>query len=193
MKKLNLALDPYLTKKYNLSRKQETFLKLYLQNGMSNVLECYREAYNNDNPNRATVAPMASKILQNQKIQACLSDHLKKANLLGDKEIVSTQDVVQVLAGILNKEDAADKDRIKAGEILLKHLNAFKEHNNSKASKQLHITSEKSPEQLISDMKKLTDDFSTTTPISLTITNLSDIIEEEEIDLDTEDTNFEEI
>jgi hypothetical protein len=183
-----LTLDPRIVARHGLNENQAKFLSYYMASGLKDALNAYRKAYDNDNPNERTIRPYASKILNQDKIQACLAEHIKIANFVGDREIVSTEEVLEVLKEILHKDDAENKDRIKAGEILLKHLNAFKEHNQAKAPKSLTITTNKSTEELISDIKQLSGDL-TQTPI-LETTNLSEIIDEDD---DEEDADYEEI
>jgi hypothetical protein len=184
------GLDQALVNKHRLTDKQARFVALYMAEGFTNSTQCYKEAYQVTNPKESTVKPLASKLLHSEKIQACLADHLKVANWVGDKEIVTTTEVLEVLKDILHKEDAENKDRIKAGEILLKHLNAFKDHNNSKASKQLNITTNKSTEDLMKELENLGGLVNNNTT-TLSITNIGDIIDDEEDD--DEDTDYEEI
>jgi hypothetical protein len=183
------GLDQALVNKHRLTDKQARFLALYMAEGFRNSTQCYKDAYEVTNPKESTVKPLASKVLNNPKIQACIADHLKVANWVGDKEIVTTTEVLEVLKDILHKEDAENKDRIKAGEILLKHLNAFKDHNTSKASKQLNITTNKSTEDLMKELENLGGLVNNNTT-TLSITNISEIIDEEE---DDEETDYEEI
>jgi hypothetical protein len=46
-------------------------------------------------------------------------------------------DVLKVISSILHDENAENKDRLKAGELLLKHHGAFEKHNVQKSSKSI--------------------------------------------------------
>jgi len=151
-------INHMLARKYGLSEQHIKMLSIYFNNGL-NMTDAYIRAFDKttDPAKRVMMGVSAARMFKSQRIQNYLTESMTEAN----KKIglITIDEVVSELVTILKKEDARDQDKIKAGELLLKHLNAFESHNKAKAPKQLVIqTVEKlSEQQIIEELKRLSD------------------------------------
>jgi hypothetical protein len=157
-------LDYFLVAKNRLTKKQVDFLKLWFKNGCHNT-NAYLEL--DPNVSKAHAAVYAGYILNSPAVQGYLYELSNRAMIDPQTEeaIITIPQIVQNLADITNSKDEKSADRIKAAEILLKHLNGFEAHNNSRATKVLAIINEKSDDELLSDIN------TTMKSLGLTITN----------------------
>jgi len=174
-------INHMLAAKYKLNERHIKMLEIYFSNGL-NMTDAYIRGYggNPDPARRLHEGVKANKVFKSKRIQNYLTESMSQAN----KKIglISIDEVVSELVTILKKDDARDQDKIKSAELLLKHLNAFENHNKGKAPKQLVIqTVEKlSEQQIIEELKRLSS------PIQVD-TNFDD----EQDDYDTEDGELE--
>ena len=142
-------------KKHRLTDKQAHFLTLYIRDGFKNVSKNYKIAYGHPLTPSTTNDRNSSKLLNTQKMQTVLAEIIHRKSG-GDKDARLTVDtILSTVETILKDETNKALDRIKAAEILLKHQNAFKQHNESKSSKILNIAMGRSKEELVEDIKNL--------------------------------------
>lgn len=151
-------IDDDIITKYKLNERQSDFIAHYLTNGHL-ISEAYHSVYNPtvefDTVHKPTLYSKASRLMATDKVKFAIADQIKRLNSRRGINVITIEEVLDILGGILQKEDAADKDKIRAGEILLKHLNAFKEHNNSKASKTMNIIAGRTTEELREHVQQL--------------------------------------
>lgn len=181
-------IDNKVMKKYMLNQNQGKFLTEYLKNGHK-VKEAYRSAYGSKvGENEPTLMAKASRLMGSPKIKMALADQIRYDNKNRGFEVVTIDEVLDVLGSILKRDDAADKDKIKAGELLLKHLNAFQEHNSSRASKSISIMTSRTTEQLKEDIIKMQQQV---LMIENNLISPSELIDEYEGDDDDDDDDDE--
>lgn len=157
-------LDYFLVAKNRLTKKQVEFLKLWFKNGCHNT-NAYLEL--DPTTTKGNAAVYAGYILNSPAVQGYFYELSNRAMIDPETEtaIITIPQIVQNLADITNSTTEKSSDRIKAAEILLKHLNGFEAHNNSRATKVLAIINEKSDDELLSDIN------TTMKSLGLTITN----------------------
>ena len=123
---------------FGFTELQAQFLEEYLSNGMR-ITEASKNAliavsgdkYKNETSPYFSMR--GSRILESPTVSAYLAKYLKKT------KAASVSEVLDVISSILHDEDADNKDRLKAGELLLKHHNAFDKHNQARAPKSLTL------------------------------------------------------
>jgi cysteinyl-tRNA synthetase len=74
----------------------------------------------------------ATNFLNSVSVSTYLSKHLNKP-----KSLTSLDDVLKVVSSIMNDEGEDSKNRLKAAELLMKHLGSFEKHNNQRAPKSI--------------------------------------------------------
>lgn len=156
-------LDAALVLKHKLSQKQQTFLEEWFNNG-HDQLAAYRRVTPQETQDRITPSTQrthASQIINSVKIQNYLADFSLKSSINPDTEepIITVREVIQSLADIIQSDTAKDSDKIKASEVVLKHLNAFSDHNSSKSPKILTYINNQSTDDLINEINLLQDEL----------------------------------
>jgi hypothetical protein len=155
-------LDPSLVLKHKLTIGQQNFLEEWMNNGHDQL-----EAYRVTNPSKLegrspiTIRTRASQLINSTKIQNYLRDFQYRAafNPETEEPIITVNDVVTELAKIIRSDVSKDSDRIKASEVVLKHLNAFSDHNSSRAPKILNYIQNQSTDELIDDIHAMQQDL----------------------------------
>ena len=165
---------------YGITPLQKTFIEEYLTNGM-NATKAAMVAIQTNSPetyekniNRKGYFSMrGAKMGESPTVKKYIFDHK------GIKAGVTVKEVIKVLETILHDEEEETKNRIKSAELLLKHLNGFRNHNESKAPKSLTVISNMSEKDIDRELEKL---------IGSPVTELpeAEVIEEDE---DEEDEN----
>jgi phage terminase small subunit len=159
--------NPALLAELELTDRERVFCEEYLSNGFNRNKSAFKAVNSSGAISKHPItngvywSQQAYKFLQIDRVKNYLKAHTEEMEIkLGNP--ISIDSVVEVLGDILHNDEATHKDRIKAGEILLKHLNAFSAHNESKASKQLTVINGMTPSQvddeLTQAMKKLSMD-----------------------------------
>jgi hypothetical protein len=124
---------------FGFTELQSYFLEEYLSNGMK-ITDAARQAMLSINQkyakeSNAYFSARGAKFLASPTVSAYLAKYLKKA------KAASVNEVLDVISSILHDEEAENKDRLKAGELLLKHHNAFDKHQQARANKSLTLNS----------------------------------------------------
>ena len=99
---------------------------------------------------------------------------------------VSINDVTKVLGELLHNTEIEPRDRIKAGEILLKHLGGFNKHQEARAPKQLTVINNLSPSEIDRELENIS--LSLSPPPKLSDEQIYDLEQEEY----TEDEEYDE-
>ena len=152
--------DKKLRSELELTDRENVFVTEYLSNGFNESHAAFKavNAFGQPSPHPQTDnfywKRQGYKFLRVQRVKDYIATHHKKTEIKLNKEI-TIESVVGVLDKILHTEDAENKDRIKAGEILLKYLNAFKPHNEAKAPKSLTIISNMTAGEIELEMAKM--------------------------------------
>jgi len=142
---------------FSLNTAQIIFLEEYLSNGMASTdaaREALKgsnyEAYKKNEDNRRYFSMRATSWLKTAGVAGYLAKMHKKSTA------ASVQEILSVMTSILHDDEAENKDRIKAGEIMLKHHNAFSKHQEAKSPKSLTINQikELSDKELEEELKK---------------------------------------
>lgn len=141
---------------YGITPLQKTFIEEYLTNGM-NATKAAMVAIQTNSPetyekniNRKGYFSMrGAKMGESPTVKKYIFDHK------GIKAGVTVKEVIKVLETILHDEDEETKNRIKSAELLLKHLDGFKKHNESKAPKSLTVISNMSEKDIDRELAKL--------------------------------------
>lgn len=149
--------DPFLQAAYELTEREKVFCDEYLAT-LDERLAAYKAVNltgQSKHPieNRDFWKREATKLFNIPRVKNYIDHHNKQAELKIGKP-VTIESVVEVLGEIMYDNTAENKDRIKAGEVLLKHLNGFEKHNNSKAPKQLTIINQMSEEDTKLELEK---------------------------------------
>lgn len=109
-------------KDYNLTDKQEKFLKLF-RKGLDP-----KEAARQAGYSEYTAHDVYRNILQSEGIQAALKDHANTSILKARQEILEYSDrAIEVVKEILDNNEVKEKDRLKAAEMLLNRSDELKE------------------------------------------------------------------
>lgn len=152
--------DKKLRSELELTDRENVFVEEYLSNGFDHAKAAFKavNAFGEPSPNGADEhyywQRQGHKFLRIQRVKDYIATHHKKTEIKLNK-VITIDSVVGVLDKILHTEDAENKDRIKAGEILLKYLNAFKPHNEAKAPKSLTIISNMTAGEIELEMAKM--------------------------------------
>src|SRR6478736_1362780 len=99
-----------------MNEKQKAFIEEYLING-NNATDAYQKAYPKSKYD--TARANGAKLLANTSIQAYLQS---KKQITAERNNISKDQIIAVIASIMNNNDARHNDRLKATEILLKAL-----------------------------------------------------------------------
>lgn len=152
--------DKKLRSELELTDRENVFVREYLSNGFNESNAAFEavNAFGEPSPYPKSDGfywkRQGHKFLRIQRVKDYIATHHKKVEIKLNK-VITIDSVVGVLDKILHTEDAENKDRIKAGEILLKYLNAFEKHETAKSPKQLTIISKMSPAEIEAEMAKM--------------------------------------
>ena len=171
-------LDFALASKHKLNYLQQNFLEEWLNNG-HDQLEAYRKV---ENPKKlegraeSTHRARAYQLMNSPRVQAYLEDFNMKImfNQESNEPIITVKDVVTRLADIIRSEDSKHSDVIKASEVVLKHLNAFSDHNSSKSTKILTYINNQTTDDLINEINAIQNDLLIESPKSKINNNIKD-------------------
>jgi hypothetical protein len=156
-------LDASLVLKNQLTKNQKAFLEEWFNNG-HNQMEAYIAVTPKEKlegRSKTTYRTMAHQLMSSTKIQNYLRDFsMKSAMQPGtDNPIITVTEVIQSLADIIKGADSKDSDKIKASELVLKHLNAFNDHNSSRSTKILTYINNQSTDDLINEINLLQEEL----------------------------------
>jgi hypothetical protein len=129
---------------FGLNLSQIVFLEEYLSNGMAST-DAMRQAlkvsspevYEKNKDNRRYFSMRASATLKTRGVEGYLAKIQEKST------VSSVTQVLQVVSSIMSDDEAENKDRLKAAELMLKHYNAFSKHQEAKAPKSLTVNAVK--------------------------------------------------
>jgi hypothetical protein len=156
------ALDYGLVKKYQLTQKQQKMLLSWFQNDC-NQITAFRSAFPEwcEGRKESVISGAASNLMNSTRIQSYLQEqHLKTAiDPETDEAYITIPELVKNLADIAKNEENKAGDRIKASEVLLKHLNGFEAHNSSRAPKMLTYISNQSDTDLLNEIHTLSQEL----------------------------------
>ena len=134
---------------------QKLFVEEYLSNGMEST-DAARQALTALKPDLANkdrryYSYRATNFLESTSVSTYLAKHLNKP-----KSMSNIDDVLKVISSILHDESAENKDRLKAGELLLKHHGAFEKHQTQRAPKSIVLNqiTEMSDKELEEQLRK---------------------------------------
>jgi hypothetical protein len=183
------ALDYGLVKKYQLTQKQQKMLLSWFQNDCNQVT-AFKSAFPEwcEGRKESVISGAASNLMNSTRIQSYLQEqHLKTAiDPETDEAYITIPELVKNLADIAKNEENKAGDRIKASEVLLKHLNGFEAHNSSRAPKMLTYISNQSDTDLLNEIHTLSQELLGAPTNFNNNENSSgeDYIEAEEIDIE---------
>ncbi|HBH12614.1 MAG TPA: hypothetical protein DDX29_05835 [Clostridiales bacterium] len=106
----------------NLTPKQESFSQLVVKYG--DYSKAYRESYNSENMKPETVWRKAKELVDNGKVTARI---VELQTELKDKNIADTKALLRFWTNSMNNTVLEMKDRLRASEMLAKHLGMFTE------------------------------------------------------------------
>lgn len=153
-----LADDPDLRAALELTPREQIFVDEYLENGFEKKKAAFKatNAFGEQSirpwSDGSYWTQQANKFLAIPRVQQYIDAHHRKAEIRIGQPI-TIESVVDVLNKILHKEEAEDRDRIKAAEVMLKHLNGFKSHNEAKAPKSLTVISSMSESEIAKELE----------------------------------------
>ena len=98
-----------------LTAKQEQFVQNIIQ-GMSQA-DAYRSAYPNQKMSDKTIHEAASRLMNNDKVVARLSE---LRNTLAKPSIMTAQERLEWLTDLIRSEEASNSDKLKALDIMNK-------------------------------------------------------------------------
>lgn len=153
-----LADDPDLKAALELTPREQIFVDEYLENGFDVKKAAFKAVNSIGEPSPrpwsdfAHWSSVGNKLLKIPRVQQYIDAHHRKAEIRIGQPI-TIESVVDVLNKILHKEEAEDRDRIKAAEVMLKHLNGFKSHNEAKAPKSLTVISSMSEGEIAKELE----------------------------------------
>jgi cysteinyl-tRNA synthetase len=115
---------------------QKLFVEEYLSNGMEST-DAARQALSALKPelankDRRYYSYRATNFLESAPVSNYLAKQLNKP-----KSLTSIEDILKVVSSIMNEEANEPKDRLKAAELLMKHLGSFEKHNTQRAPKSI--------------------------------------------------------
>jgi len=145
-------VDIELSDILDLNEEERTFVKYFLSGN--------EERYANELTSKELSIPLNIGYNRRIKVKQYIAISIKRANEVIKKKdgvsIITVTEVVEQLADMLYKEGGEEgRVRVKAGEILLKHLNGFSKHNESKSNKTLININSMSDEDLQERINKL--------------------------------------
>ncbi len=100
-----------------MNQKQALFVSEYLKTG--NATQAYMTAYGQ--MDEAAAAANASRLIRNDKVQKAIHEHQKK---MQTQTGITVEQVVKRIAKLADKA-ARDGDRLKALDMLMKHLGGY--------------------------------------------------------------------
>lgn len=168
---LKHSISDAQAKKYKLNEAQKIFLEIYLSNGMV-AYPAIKKSLELTSPtikdrDDRYYQMRASKMLESVAVVNYLDDWHKKR-----RTKISIDDVLNTVNDIMTNPDEDSKNRLKAAELLMKHLGGFAKNNEQKASKSLTIINNKSEKEIDEELRKV---------LTLPRNSTKDIIEVEEI------------
>jgi len=95
------------------------------------------------------------KLSSSQRVKDYLSSVDQQYDMAKLLKPITIENVVGVLHNLLHDESLEPKDRIKSGEILLKHLGGFKQHQEARAPKQLTIINNLTPAEIDKELENV--------------------------------------
>jgi hypothetical protein len=95
------------------------------------------------------------KLSSSQRVKDYLSSVDQQYDMAKLLKPITIENVVGVLHKLLHDESLEPKDRIKSGEILLKHLGGFKQHQEARAPKQLTIINNLTPAEIDKELENV--------------------------------------
>lgn len=153
-----LSDDPDLKAALELTKREQIFVDEYLENGFERKKAAFKatNAFGEQSvrpwSDNSYWTQQGNKFLAIPRIIQYIDAHHRKAEIRIGQSI-TIESVVDVLNKILHKEEAEDRDRIKAAEVMLKHLNGFKNHNEAKAPKTLTVISSMSEGEITKELE----------------------------------------
>jgi cysteinyl-tRNA synthetase len=140
---------------FRMTPLQKLFIEEYLSNGLQST-DAARQALTALKPelankDRRYYSYRATSFLESTPVSTYLAKNLNKP-----KSLTSIDDVLKVVSSIMNEESNEPKDRLKAAELLLKHMGGFARDNAQKAPKSIVLNqitemSDKELEQQLRD------------------------------------------
>jgi hypothetical protein len=140
---------------FRMTPLQKLFVEEYLSNGMEST-DAARQALSALKPelankDRRYYSYRATNFLESAPVSNYLAKQLNKP-----KSLTSIDDILKVVSSIMNEEANEPKDRLKAAELLLKHMGGFARDNAQKAPKSIVLNqitemSDKELEQQLRD------------------------------------------
>ncbi len=108
-------------KQRNLTPKQEKFCHAYL--ATSNATTAYKEAYSTKNMKLKTITERASRLLREYNVSTMLVQLRDKAS---DKVEIKLENILRMVLDTAENGEQ-ENNRLKATDMLLKHLGAYTE------------------------------------------------------------------
>lgn len=115
--------------------------------------------------------PLNTGYAKRTKVKQYIAISIKRSNEIAKKKdsasIITVTEVIEKLATMLRNDDGTEEGRVrvKSAELLLKHMNGFAKHNESKASKTQVLINSLSDEELQDRIKALQNTILTTIPV----------------------------
>jgi hypothetical protein len=95
------------------------------------------------------------KLSSSQRVKDYLASIHQEYDMAKLLKPITIENVVGVLHKLLHDESLEPKDRIKSGEILLKHLGGFKQHQEARAPKHLTIINNLTPAEIDKELENV--------------------------------------
>ena len=151
---------------FALSTQQQLFIEEYLSNGMLSTDAAYFAVTSTNEKikeekdeveDKRYFSMRASALMKTRGVEAYLAKVAQKSS-----NVATINQVLEVMTSILHDTDAENKDRIKAGEHLLKVHGAFSKHQEAKAPKSLTYNNinKMTDKELEEELKKRLSDVS---------------------------------
>ena len=176
----------------DLNEEERTFVKHFLSGN--------EEHHANELTSKELDIPLNNGYNRRIKIKQYIAISIKRANEVIKKKdgvsVITVTEVVEELATMLKRDGGEDgRVRVKAGEILLRHLNGFSKHNESKANKTMININSMSDEDLQERINKLQQNIQTIdlnqerpTLIDLSTIDVAELYEEFELNRSSDET-----
>jgi hypothetical protein len=122
---------------FKLTDLQVDFIEEYLSNGMTPSSAAKYALSKKNGVTREDdryYSAKAPRLLNSPRVQAYLLSQTKNSAKFA---VSSVDSIISVVSTILHNESEETKDRLKAAELLLKHYDGFKKHNESKSTKSI--------------------------------------------------------
>jgi hypothetical protein len=144
---------PEVASYLELTPREKVFCEEYLSNGYNRAKAAFKavNTYGEPSPHPLSKsdywAREGYKLMAIKRVHTYIQAHIKMGEIKLGKPL-TVESVTQVIGDILYDGTLEPRDRLKAGEILLKHLGGFTKHNESRAPKQLTVINGMSPKEL---------------------------------------------